>query len=181
MQNWLILDEKYLDDLRTSVEPRIPHMDYGKDKLKPFFGVLFEKDDLYYVTQVSHFNQSKHAFMKNAMDFRKIYIPSKILGGQDIPACVVNLNYMFPIPKSLVKNLEYKDITMYRTFKSEQEKSKYIDLLRSELKAINAMNIEDMAKKLYNLKSEHPENRVSLRCFDFAKLEQYAQSCLNNS
>ena len=181
MQNWLILDDDYLDALRTDIEPKIPYTDYGKDKIKPFFGVLFEKDDLYYVTQVSHFNQSKHARMKNAMDFRKIYIPSKIPGGQDIPACVLNLNYMFPIPKSLVKNLEYKDINKYRTFKSEQEKSKYIDLLRSELKAINAMNIEHMAKKLYNLRGEHPENRVSLRCFDFAKLERYAQSYMSNN
>ncbi len=53
MQNWVIIDEKYLDFLRAA-EPRIPFSDYGTDKYKPFFGVLFEIGDLVYVTQISH-------------------------------------------------------------------------------------------------------------------------------
>lgn len=47
------VNEKYLDYLRN-VESRIPRTDYGSDKYKPFFGVLFEIDNLYYITQVSH-------------------------------------------------------------------------------------------------------------------------------
>ena len=46
---WINVDEKYLDYLR-SIEHRIPMTDYGSDKYKPFFGVLFEIDNLYYVT-----------------------------------------------------------------------------------------------------------------------------------
>ena len=51
MQNWVIVDEKYLDYLR-GFEPRIPHSNYGEAKLKPFFGALFEVDEL--VSQTSH-------------------------------------------------------------------------------------------------------------------------------
>lgn len=50
---------------------------------------------------------------------------------------VINLNYMFPIHKSLIKNLEYKDIEKHRTFKTPKEKSQYIDLLTKELAQIN--------------------------------------------
>ena len=174
MQNWLIVDEKYLDSLRVNIEKRIPFSDYGSDKFKPFFGVLFEKDDLLYITQVSHYSNLKHDRMRNALDFKKIYIPSKIAGKPDVPACVVNLNYMFPIPKSLVSNLEYRDIHKHRTFLSELEKSKYIDLLRDELKAINTMNLEMVAKKIYKLKQEVPQDKISQRCFDFLKLEAFA-------
>lgn len=58
MQNWVIVDEKYLDYLR-GFEPRIPHSNYGEAKLKPFFGALFEVDELVYITQVSH-PQTRH-------------------------------------------------------------------------------------------------------------------------
>ena len=44
---WIHVNENYLDYLRN-VEKRIPKTDYGTDKYKPFFGVLFEKDGLYY-------------------------------------------------------------------------------------------------------------------------------------
>ena len=38
---WINVDETFLDYLRES-EERIPRTDYGKDKYKPFFGILFE-------------------------------------------------------------------------------------------------------------------------------------------
>ena len=46
---WINVNEKYLDYLRA-VENRIPRTDYGTDRYKPFFGVLFEVDDLYVIT-----------------------------------------------------------------------------------------------------------------------------------
>ena len=49
---WIHADEKYLDYLRT-IERRIPRTDYGSDKYKPFFGILFETDDLYYTSITS--------------------------------------------------------------------------------------------------------------------------------
>lgn len=72
---WINVDEQYLDYLR-GYEKRIPFTDYGTDKYKPFFGVLFEIDDLYYVTQVSH-AQPRHYKLKENKDFFKIYDPKK--------------------------------------------------------------------------------------------------------
>ena len=66
---WINVKEQYLDYLRT-IERRIPRTDYGTDRYKPFFGILFEVGELYYVTQVSHasrviINQSsKKIFIK---------------------------------------------------------------------------------------------------------------------
>ena len=70
---WKIVDENYLDYLRK-VEKRIPNSRYSEDQYKPFFGVLFETDDLCYVTQISH-AQPRHFRMKNSIDFHKIYHP----------------------------------------------------------------------------------------------------------
>ena len=64
---WINVNEEYLNYLRTT-ENRIPRTDYGDDKYKPFFGVLFEIDDLYYITQVSH-PQARHTNMKQQKDF----------------------------------------------------------------------------------------------------------------
>ncbi len=177
MQNWVIIDEKYLDYLRAA-EPRIPRSDYGSDKYKPFFGVLFEQGDLAYVTQISH-AQPRHTAMKNAPDFIKIFIPDRNPVNPDRLVAVVNLNYMFPIHKSLIQNLEYKDIDKHRTFKSEQDKSQYIDLLTKELEQINKLNIDAKAKKLYDKKNRYPHDFVSLRCLNFKTLEPLAHKYVN--
>ncbi len=44
MQNWVVVDEKYLNYLRD-IEPKIPYSDYGENKFKPFLGELFEIGD----------------------------------------------------------------------------------------------------------------------------------------
>lgn len=173
MQNWVVIDEKYLAFLR-SAEPRIPFSNYGSDKYKPFFGVLFEKGDLAYVTQISH-AQPRHSSMRNAPDFVKIFIPDRNPMNPDRLVAVVNLNYMFPIHKSLIENLEYRDIDKHRTFKTPQEKSQYIDLLTKELAQINTLGIDIKAQKLYEKKKRFPNDIVSRRCIDFCALEPLAE------
>lgn len=167
---WINLNENYLDYLRK-VENRIPRTDYGTDRYKPFFGVLFEVDDLYYVTQVSH-AQQRHISLKQQKDFYKIYDPKN----KNRLIAVVNLNYMFPIPKSETSNFEKKNIHTYRTFASEVEKSKYIDLLDTELSVINTMDLGTKAKELYALKYDNPNHVVSKRCLDFKTLEELAKN-----
>lgn len=167
---WINVDERYLDYLRSK-EKRIPRTDYGADKYKPFFGVLFEIDDLYYITQVSH-PQQRHQKMTQQKDFYKIYDP-------DAPMrliAVVNLNYMFPIPKEYACDFEKKNIDTYRSFESEESKSKYIDLLDKELKVINALKLDEKAKWLYDLKIQSPDNKISKRCIDFKDMEKIAKS-----
>ena len=165
---WINVNEKYLDFLRE-FEHRIPMTDYGTDKYKPFFGILFETDDYYYITQVSH-AQKRHLRMRKQPDFFKIYDPknsSRLIA-------VVNLNYMFPIPKNEVTSFVKKDIDTYRTFKSDEEKSKYINLLNNEMKMINTLNLADAATSLYEKKYKFPDSKLAQRCLDYKSLEEYA-------
>ena len=166
---WINVDEKYLDYLRET-EERIPYTDYGSDKYKPFFGILFETDDLYYVTQVSH-AQDRHYRMKQQKDFFKIYDPKnprRLIAG-------INLKYMFPSPKQYVYPFKRKNIHTYRSFKSEDAKSKYIDLLDTEMKVINTMDMENKARVVYNTKCNNPEDNLSKRCIDFKDMERLAK------
>lgn len=109
--------------------------------------------------------------MKQQKDFFKIY-DSKNLNRL---IAVVNLNYMFPIPKEQTSGFEKKYIHTYRTFRSEEEKSKYINLLDTELDAINKMNLEEKARAIYKLKYEVPEDRVAKRCINFKDMERLAK------
>ncbi|MCI6986431.1 MAG: type III toxin-antitoxin system ToxN/AbiQ family toxin [Eubacteriales bacterium] len=179
MQNWVVIDENYLNYLRNA-EYRIPYSNYGDDKYKPFFGVLFEKGDLFYVTQISH-PKPRHSHMKNSPDFIKIYAPNRGPEKADELIAVVNLNYMFPVHKSLIKKLEYRDIEQHRTFSSQQEKSKYIDLLTKELALINQLGVDEKAKRLYERKVSFPADQVSLRCLDFCYLEKLAEKYVSPS
>lgn len=131
---------------------------------------LFEVGDLYYVTQVSH-PQERHMKLRQQKDFFKLFDPKN----PKRLIAVVNLNYMFPIPKEQTSPFVKKDIHTYRTFKSEKEKSQYIDLLDTELSIINSMDIGTKAKNLYRLKYNNPTNIVSKRCIDFKALEKLAE------
>lgn len=178
MQNWLVIDESYLDYLRK-YEHRIPKSNYGTSKLKPFFGKLFEKGDLVYVTQISH-AKKRHEKMKNSPDFVKIYLSNKSSADKGRLVAVVNLNYMFPVPKLLIQNLNYANINKHRTFNSQKERSQYIYLLKKELNQINSLNIDLTAKNLYNRKNTFPNDKVSLRCVDFCELEKLAKNYADN-
>ena len=172
---WIDIDDKYLDYLRE-FEKRIPFSDYGTDKMKPFFGVLFDSEEFSYVTQVSH-PQNRHKTMKQARDFYKLYDNennhSSLIG-------VVNLNYMFPVFKDEIIKLEMSNIDTIRTFKNETQKSKYIDLLNRELKEINNLPIEKNAIKLYKDKYTYPESFMSKRCLDYRALENKAREWKSN-
>ena len=109
--------------------------------------------------------------MTQQKDFYKLFDPNnsnKLLA-------VVNLNYMFPIPKQYTQVFQNKNINQYRTFSSEDEKSKYISLLALELKAINKLNLGDKASYIYKLKYDSPDNKISKRCIDFKEMERLAK------
>lgn len=166
MLKWKIVDEDYLNYLRNNYESRIPYSNYGRNKYKPFFGELFRIGGMSYLTQISSPKQRHHS-MKNSMDFIKIYdlkSGTRLLG-------VVNLNYMFPVVTSSLIDLDYATINQHRTFKNDDEKSRYINLLKIELRQINSIGIDKKAKKVYQHKLTNPNSPVSLRCFDFKLLE----------
>lgn len=160
---WYSVDEIFLMFLRN-YEKRIPYVDYGDDKFKPFFGALFEIGDLVYITQVSH-PQARHNRMKDNVDFIKLYEGHKLMA-------VVNLNYMFPVLKSKLTEVNYKDIEDFRRFKSIQQKNNYIALLKKELRQKKYKQVDKKAEDLYRRKHEYPEDKVSIRCFEYKELEQ---------
>ena len=166
MLKWVSIPEEYLNYLREKGDGRIPHSNYGKDKYKPFFGVLFTIGNYAYVTQVSH-PQHRHLSMTEKPDFKKIYDGTRLL-------CVINLNYMFPVPVSELEYIKYANIEEYRSFESDSEKSKYIQLLRRELQIINTRSIGEAAKSIYDNKYLFPESNIANRCIDFRLLEKLA-------
>ena len=104
--------------------------------------------------------------MKANEDFKKIFDPKS-----NRLIAVINLNYMFPIPKTMYNKLQYKDLDKHRTFKNEIEKSKYISLMKTELKVINTMELDKVAIKVYNNKYDKPDSNLAKRCIDFKKME----------
>ena len=74
----------------------------------------------------------------------------------------------------MYQKLEYKDVDKHRTFADDTEKSKYIDLMKTELKIINSMNIEKSAIRVYENKYEKPDSDLAKRCIDFKLMEQLA-------
>lgn len=165
---WIDIDDKYLDYLRE-FEKRIPYSDYGTDKMKPFFGVLFDTDEFSYVTQVSH-PQKRHEKMKQSRDFYKLYDSNqnRLIG-------VVNLNYMFPVFKTEIVRLKMSDIDSLRVFASEEQKTKYINLLNKELREINKLPIEKNAYRIYTDKYRYPNSLISRRCLDYKALEDWTR------
>lgn len=167
MLKWVSVSEEYLNYLRNNGDRRIPYSNYGVDKYKPFFGILFAVGNYAYVTQVSH-PQNRHLTMPEKQDFKKIYSGSRLI-------CVVNLNYMFPVPLSEIEYIQYNNIEQYRSFKDDNEKSKYIQLLKKELQMISLRDLDIEAKKVYNHKYLYPNSNLSNRCIDFKALENLAE------
>ena len=100
---WCSIDKDYISFLKN-YDSRIPNIDYGNNGYKPFFSPLFEKDGLVYVTQVFS-KKPRHLKMKESIDFVKIFDKTnkKLIS-------VINLNYMFPVPKSEIIEVKYKNI-----------------------------------------------------------------------
>ena len=169
---WCTVEEDFLNYLR-SCETRIPMTNYGPDKFKPFFGELFSIGDFLYLTQVAH-PQARHEYIREDVDFYKFYKKNNNL------SFVVNLNYMFPVLKSKIVEVTYKDIDTFRTFKDETEKNAYITLMKQEMKAIKARELDVAAQNLYLRKYKFPADRVSMRCVDFKDLENKCITYIQN-
>ncbi len=167
---WCTIDNDYISYLKKFDE-RIPNIEYGEYKFKPFFSPLFTKGNLTYVTQISS-KKERHLKMKEQIDFIKIYDDKNknLLG-------VVNLNYMFPVPNDKIINVNYNEIDKYRKFKSEQEKNFYIYLLKMEIKKIKEKQVDLLAQKLYEAVKKN--SFISKRCLNFYLLEEKALEYLN--
>ncbi len=170
--DWYYIDEVFLNNLRL-VESRIPETDYGRDKWKPFFGILFTIGDLAYVTNISS-PKPRHSGMKNDLDFIKVYDVD--LPDDDSLIAVINLNYMFPVPKKYLQQVDYAVLTSLISGKSSSELSKYWDFLQKELTIINTLDLGAKALRLYNLVNKYKNSKYALRSFDFSNLENVVKT-----
>ena len=162
---WCTIDKDYISFLKK-YDSRIPNIDYGNNGYKSFFSPLFEKDGLVYMTQISS-KKPRHLKMKESIDFVKIFNKTN----KNLIS-VINLNYMFPVPKSEIIEVKYKNIDNFRTFSSLDEKNKYINLLKYEMKVINNKNIQAQALKVYN--SVNTDSFLKNRSLPFLLLEEKA-------
>ncbi|MBC2856818.1 type III toxin-antitoxin system ToxN/AbiQ family toxin [Cetobacterium sp. 2A] len=162
---WCTIDKEFINYLK-GFEPKIPDVNYGVTKLKPFFNPLFKVGNLVYVSQVTS-PKPRHSLLKDDIDFIKLFVGTNLIG-------VVNLNYMFPVPSHLITEIEYSNIDMFKQFQSEKEKNSYIVLLKREMKEIKNKNIDRAAENLYQRKCTFPNDRVSKRCLEFKELEKYS-------
>lgn len=180
--DWCKINKDYLLYLKQ-YEPRVPDFEYfstsnnnkTKKLFKPFFYMLKDLGDYCYVGQVNHYNPAKHDKLKNALDFKKVYDLKT-----NIPLCVVNLNYIFPVPKNEIIKITPALISNERDFDNNNEKTQYISLLRKELNSINSMDLAKAADRLINLKRDEPTHKVSLRCFDYDMLEAKCKDWIKN-
>lgn len=164
---WYVVDKEYVNYLRK-YDNKVENIDYS-EKMKPYIGILLEINKFNYYVPISSV-KDKHYKIKEGMDFIKIKHNDKIIG-------VLNINNMIPIFDYNVEILKYKDIDIYRNFKSDKEKQNYISLLSLELDLINerADKIKKNALKLYNEKINNPTSNVSKRCCNFKLLEEKAK------
>lgn len=172
---WYVVDKDFVNYL-NSIDNKVEKIDYGLNKLKPYFGIVLNINEKTYYLPVSS-AKAKHINMKNSKDFLKIC--DKKTGNL---IAVLNINNMIPIPLCYVKKLDYQQIEQYRTFESELEKSRYIDLLHKELEIINSMSekIKGNAIDLYNHCKKFPNDRLSIRCCNFMLLEENCEMYVNN-
>lgn len=171
---WCTINNEYLEYLKQG-ENRIPNYNYTttrqdgttKKLLKPFFAVVMENEGFSYVAQVNH-PQPRHYNLREDKDFIKIFNPDN----NRRLMCVVNLNYMFPVPKQDIIYFSMANIEQIRDFDNMSEKSNYINLLNKEITELNNKNITALAKNLLEYVNQNPTSYVSMRCFNFANLER---------
>lgn len=162
---WYVADKDFVSYL-NSIDPKVENIDYG-DNFKPYFGVVTVINGFNYYIPISS-AKLKHSTMSNSRDFIKIHDPDD---GKLI--AVLNINNMIPIPDEYLIPLKYDDVSLYKKFKNDTEKSKYIDLLRKELKEIKKITdkIKNNAEYLHENFKNKPTNKLSQRCCNFLKLE----------
>lgn len=173
MIKWCLIDDGYINFLKK-IDTRIPNVNYGSNHIKPFFSPLFEKDGLVYVVAISS-AKPKHTHMTEQLYFFKLYSKKNQL------ISVINLNYMFPVPKNKIINFSYKDIDNYCKFPNNKRKSQYINFLKIELKAIKNKDIPVKAKNLYNIIcSSTKETTITRKCLNFLEIEKQVQEAIKN-
>ena len=159
--NLYLVDMKYIrnlshaDDRVMSVSPQI-----GKSN-RPFVGIIVICSEKQYCIPLSS-PKEKHKFMKNAVDFIKIYDDDKLIG-------VLNINAMIPVNQDVISPL----VTRASRNDSPAD-AHYKKMAKKQLEFCqkNQNSIVNRANRLYEMiTSGKAGGLLSRRCCDFNKLE----------
>lgn len=159
--NLYLIDIKYIRDLAKadnhvmSVSPQI-----AKEK-RPFVGIIVICGTEKYCVPLSS-PKSKHASMKNDIDFTKIYDKDKLIG-------VLNFNNMIPVHEQFIKPLNIKPLLSDNASTIHYKKMSAKQLTYCQR---NQEAIIRKANKLYEMViSGKASGLLKRRCCDFSKLE----------
>ena len=151
------IEPDYIDYL-CEHEPRLMHnKQSGQVNSRKYLGVLIQIDGMDYYAPLSSF-KPKHEKMGNMPDMFKVGTYA-----------VININQMFPAPKSQVKRVHFARI----------RNAKYKDLLVNEYEIIrmSQRTIERKAEKVYDHKLLNGNStKLGKRCPDFKKLEDLCKA-----
>lgn len=166
--NWYIVDEEYINYL-LQFDPRVGFINYG-DKLKLHVGTVLSIDGHHYYVPISS-AKPKHHKMSNSLDFQKLK-DSKT----GYLYAILNLNNMIPVPDCCLTQLKYTNVSDYRSFSSDKERTNYIYLLQKEKRILDEIQdvIQGKAQKLYVKCLQNPNSTLAKRCCNFKLLEEKA-------
>lgn len=147
------IDNKYINYL----SPHAPHLFHnkkpGQQNERKFIGIILQVNGLDYFAPLSSF-KPKHNKMPEMIDFIKVK-----------NYAVINLNNMFPVPKT---ECTFVDI-------QQETDLQYKALLRAEYRYIKSIQdkIKKNASNIYNHKiSKGNSTGLAKRCNDFLLLEK---------
>ncbi len=146
------ISRAYIDYLSTNAPLLFHNSKIGQSNERKYIGIVLQINKMDYFAPLSSF-KPKHKNMKEALDFIKVR-----------NYAVINLNNMFPVPKSEYTYIDFKTV----------EDENYRSLLLSEYRYIKSIQytIRENALKLYNYKlKENNNTSLSKRCNDFVLLE----------
>ncbi len=166
------IDMKYIRELSETDDKVMSVLPQADKENRPFVGIMIIcAGKKYYIPFGSP--KPKHLFMKNNVDFTKIYDGDKLSG-------VLNFNNMIPVDENVIKVFDFRpdendtvDVRQYKKLCAKQ-----LDWCKK-----HTDHIVKKANKLYYLVTEgkgtYPE--LIKRCCNFKKLEAVLEKHINIS
>lgn len=113
--HYIYINEEYLNFIREGAS-WLAYTNY-EGKYKPYIGILLQNDECCFVAPVSSY-KDKYDKILDSPSFVAVYDHeyNKMISS-------VNLSRMFPVPKSEMIEVRYKDIEKYRTFNNALKKA----------------------------------------------------------
>jgi len=130
---WYVIDKDYIDYLKT-FDSSVPNINYGKDKLKCFLGVIVMCGNLKYFVPLTSPKERNADF-----GFMKLLTTDK--RGNELYIAALNVYRMIPVKEGYYYELTFENLGNYRQFEGEYQKQKYWRLLNFEMSLVDERRI----------------------------------------